>query len=529
MAIKKPTSKFWFWISYFFSALAVFCIAVGFFESAKKNYLFFYADNELEYYRTVSEYYGKLSEFISKQLLTDDVKAIIARADKSKSSSEQNLLRRQLYALLEQKYAELKKIDFDIISFSLTDHTVFLDFDGKRKFEEYLDARQLKPKIDLCDDVNCREPFFVCCEHDYALIRGFAIHYQAREIGRLELGISMKAIKRMFRLKFGGRYGFMPYMPLSSSCSEQDNFQTKFVMLPGVSKYWIEKQFLAANMLLPRIKGVLVKRLAAGKPFCLYRNDDTFTFVPVKDCSGLISGWIVHTDVNRKMVTLHWIFLVSLCGAEIVLLIIFFYINRLRYIRSKLEESIQAAEAVNEAKSTFLSSIHHEIRTPLIGVLGMSDMLKETNPSVLQNEYIQIIRESGDALLHTLNDIVELTRLEADEGLPQAAETDLRELIDVCFNLLRFEAEKKKLKFYYEIEAAVPTIIIADQARIRQILLILVSNVIKFTSSGEVKLNVAANIIPDTDKIELTFATSDVGESGGNLETVADIFAGKIL
>jgi signal transduction histidine kinase/CheY-like chemotaxis protein len=170
----------------------------------------------------------------------------------------------------------------------------------------------------------------------------------------------------------------------------------------------------------------------------------------------------------------------------------------------------QAAEHAAQAKSHFLATMSHEVRTPMNAVLGAARLLRETRLDQAQGDYVEMISNAGGVLMHVLDDVLDLSKIEAGKFQIEPAWTGLQPLLRRCANLWTPQAEAAGLQFELQIDPAAPRWILVDAGRLSQILFNLLSNAVKFTASGHVRLAVQAQASgPDT--AALTFTVIDTG------------------
>ena len=193
-----------------------------------------------------------------------------------------------------------------------------------------------------------------------------------------------------------------------------------------------------------------------------------------------------------------------------------------RRTEEALQQAVELANTANRAKSSFLANMSHELRTPLNAIIGFTQLLTHSsNLTLEQKNNLGIIHRSGEHLLNLINEILDLSKIEAEQVAINPTEFILREMLVELEEMFRLKFREKGLKLDIFVESRVPNMIETDRLKLRQILINLLSNAIKFTSSGGIKLRV--NAILDLEKTFLSFEITDTGK-GISPEEISKLF-----
>jgi two-component system sensor histidine kinase/response regulator len=206
----------------------------------------------------------------------------------------------------------------------------------------------------------------------------------------------------------------------------------------------------------------------------------------------------------------YWAYPVRKEGEVVGAVVTFLDITERKRAEEALLEAKDAAEAGSRAKSEFLANMSHEIRTPMNGIIGMTELALDTALTADQREYLTLVKSSADSLLRVINDILDFSKIEAGKLELEETEFEIRDVLQETLKTLAVRADKKKLELLAHVAQGVPRFLVGDPTRLRQLIVNLVGNAIKFTDRGNVVVDVELEAVP-SEAVPLHFRVSDTG------------------
>ena len=300
----------------------------------------------------------------------------------------------------------------------------------------------------------------------------------------------------------------------------EDRYRTLFEdSIDAIYLTTLDGKFIDANQSTLNLFGYSKEEMKALNARDLYVHDhDMRDFIELVETTGYVRDFEV-TLKKKDGTKINCLFNVSARRDETGKMVGYYGIIRniteSKQMLEELKQAKEVAEAANQAKSQFLATMSHEIRTPMNAIIGMADLLKETRLTSEQRKYVTVFGSAGENLLNIIDDVLDISKVESGQLTLDLKAFDLRHIVENVRDVLTIQAHEKGLELSYHIASEVPEALTGDPVRLRQILINLVGNAIKFSKTGGVTIDVKTQhrqpAEPDNGTIELLFSVTDTG------------------
>jgi len=355
-----------------------------------------------------------------------------------------------------------------------------------------------------------------------ALVKGYyiteLIKSQHKEIKVLEVQNGSEAFKAVTK---GDAYAYIEMLPVASHFIQKKGYSN--LKISGVSGYDAEFSMALRNDWDKT--GIEIINMALNS-------------ITEKEKNNIYNKWI-NVKYNQEIdYTLLWqaliIFLIFISASlywnrklSIEIKKRIFTQNELIEANKKLEKAKYMAQSANKAKSDFLSNMSHEIRTPMNAILGFAELLDDNIEDKRLKSFVKPIRSSGETLMILINDILDLSKIESGKLEIVKSQTNIKNLLEEIHNIFQLQAEKKGINLSLELDDTLPASLLLDEVRVKEVMINLIGNALKFTDKGYIKTIVnVENVYDHISKIDLSIKVEDtgIGIDKSQQESIFNIF-----
>lgn len=494
------------------------------YKQDKKIYLQQKTDELQTTYHVILASFARASRLAFHEAISHPATLKFFRAAQSEDKATINRMRTDTFNQLLPLYKRLQQQDFRQFHFHLPDCTSLLRFHRPARFSDNLTS--VRSSVVLAN----KEKREVNGFEEGRIFNGFRYVYPVMDgnehLGSMEISVSFDAIQKEMDCLFEQKH----HMILRADVVENKVFESEqHQYRPAeLDPRFVSETATLACELCTRIQQDLPEKSTAAlhqmKSFAMQNTMGETpylsVFMPVLNVAGNAVSYLISHDQNDHLNDLRTIFFTQSTITTIGILLIAGLLRIVALRNRDLRIARNIAEHASHAKSAFLSNMSHEIRTPMNAVIGMTDLLMETELNPEQRESANIIRVSGEALLTLINDVLDFSKIEAGHMELEEQDFDLSHCVEGSLDLMVSKAAEKDIELIYEIDGNVPSVIRGDAGRLRQILLNLLSNAVKFTHEGEICVSVTAKPLDEETEIELAVRDTGIGIDPDKLEKI---------
>ncbi len=448
---------------------------------------------------------------------------------------EKNIWRNQLHDSLGVVYEVMKLKSYSIFHFHDPEGKSILRFHKPEKYADDLTRYRYSIKMMIKNHQYLEGFEEGRISNSYRFI--YPLFYKGNYIGSVELSVSMLKVLKEEENSFVGAFRFLlknsAYNKVVNSTTKENyhDFNIKGYKVYGVLNRKYKKNKLLADSTFQTLNKQLTKEVVAAqtkeKPVTKYIRYNgknwLITFFPIKNISGkqvaLIASYEIYYPIDFLRKGRRVSFTVGAILSFLITLF-FLFINKERREAVNRQKTIQKAkekaEEIARLKSSFLANMSHEIRTPMNGVVGMTEILKHTGLREDQKEFVSIIESSASSLLNVINDILDFSKIDSNKIEIESISFQVRKVIEDVGDTLLLPVEKKGISMLVYTDPSIPDALFGDPLRLRQVILNLANNAVKFTSKGEVL--VSAEMVSEKgennhkkDEVTILFKVKDTG------------------